>query len=247
MELTPQQKLEFVKNGYVKIPGVVSQKRINVALRAINHSIGRGIDPKQVSTFRADSYCPELRGKAPITDLLFATPLWQIAESLTGKGTLRVDGGGQIAVRFPVMQEPGELHPHIDGMYTPGNKVAKGTIFSFTMLAGVFLSDIPNRFWGNFTVWPGTHLSFEKYFRQHGVESLRKGLLPKIRMPQPVQILARAGDVILAHYQTAHTVVVNVSPYIRYAVFFRLTCKDHRSRRFFTDLWLEWPGLKDAQ
>ena len=247
MELAEQQKLDFIKNGYVKIPGVVSQQKINVALRAINHSIGLGMDSEMVPSFRADSYCPELRNKPAITDLLFETPLIKVAESLTRKDSLRLQGGGQIALRFPVMEKPGELHPHIDGMYSTRNQVRMGTIFTFTMLAGVFLSDVPNRFWGNFTAWPGTHRSFGNYFREHDTDCLHRGLLPKVKMPEPVQVLAKGGDAILAHYLTAHTVVVNVSPYIRYAVFFRLSDMNHslHRNRVFSDIWLEWPGVKD--
>lgn len=247
MELTRQQKMEFIRNGYIKIPGVVSQQKINVALRTINHSVSRGIDPEMVPSFRAGSYCPELRGKPAITDLLFETPLLKLAESLTQKDTLSLQGGGQIALRFPVMEKPGELHPHIDGMYSIQNRVRKGTIFTFTMLAGVLLSDVPNRFWGNFTAWPGTHRSFGDFFREHDTDCLHRGMLPKVKMPEPVQVLAKAGDAILAHYLTAHTVVVNVSPYIRYAVFFRLSDRNHRFHRsrVFSDIWLEWPGVKD--
>ena len=248
MELTRQEKVEFVRNGFVKIPGVVSLQKINVALRAINHSVGKGIDPDMVPSFRAGSYCPELRGKPAITDLLFETPLVKLAESLTRKDGLKLEGGGQIALRFPVMEKPGEMHPHIDGMYSTRNRVKKGTIFTFTMLAGVFLSDAPNRFWGNFTAWPGTHRSFGDYFREHDVDCLQKGMLPKVKMPEPVQVLAKAGDVILSHYLTAHTVVVNVSPYIRYAVFFRLSDRNHslHRHRAFSDIWLEWSGLKEV-
>jgi len=248
MELTQQQKLEFVRNGYMKIPGVVSQQKINVALRAINHSVGKGIDPEMVPSFRAGSYCPELKGNPAVTDLLFETPLLKLAESLTRKDSLKLQGGGQIALRFPAMEKPAEYHPHIDGMYSTGNRVRKGTIFTFTMLAGVFLSDVPNRFWGNFTAWPGTHRSFGNYFSEHDVDCLHRSLLPKVKMPEPVQVLAKAGDAILAHYLTAHTVVVNVSPYIRYAVFFRLTDRNHglHRSRVFSDIWFEWPGLKEV-
>ena len=245
-ELTARQKEAIFEKGYIKVPGLVSQKRINVALRAINYSIGKGLDPKDVERFRASSFCPELQGTPPIADLLYETGLLKLAESATERGKLKIAGSGQIALRFPVMEYPGDPHPHLDGMYRPNNTVRKGTIFSFTLLAGVFLSDVPNRFWGNFTVWPGTHRSFEKYFKQHGASSLLKGM-PKIQMPEPEQILARAGDVILCHYQLAHTVVINVSPYIRYAVFFRLMHQEHEKNRteVFTNIWLEWMGIRE--
>lgn len=247
MELTRQQKEEFFKNGFVKIPRVIPERNLNVALRAINHSVGSGMNQRDIPDFRANSFCPELRNRGPITDLLIETPLWKLVESATEPGKIKLSGGGQIALRFPVMEVPGELHPHLDGMYRAGNNVPKGNIQSFTMLAGVYLSDVPNRFWGNFTVWPGTHRTFEKYFQEHGPETLLQGL-PKVKMPEPLQLMGRAGDVFLCHYQLAHTVVVNVSPYIRYAVFFRLSHLYHEAhgQKVFTDIWLEWPGIREA-
>src|SRR5262245_9973040 len=160
MHLTKKQKEEIFENGYTVLPGAARQKLINVALRAINHSISKGIDPKNVEKFRATSYCPELIGHPVITDLLYDTGLLEAAESATERGKLGLAGGGQIALRFPAMEYPGDPHPHIDGMYRPKNRVQKGTIFSFTALAGVFLSDTPNEYWGNFTVWPKTHRLF---------------------------------------------------------------------------------------
>lgn len=244
MEITGLQKQALSQDGYLVLPGLVPEKLTNVALRAINHSVGTGMDPKDVPTFRANSYCPELRNSPPIIDLLHKTPLWKIAESLVGRGKLRLAGPPQIALRFPAMETPGELHPHLDGMYSPNNRVRKGTIQSFTMLAGVFLSNIPNNFWGNFCVWPGTHRLFAEYFQANGTESLLNGL-PPIEMPEPQQILAQTGDGLICHYQLAHTVVLNVSPYVRYAIFFRLVHKDHESRKkeALINPWLEWPGI----
>lgn len=239
-------KQEIFENGFVKIPGVVPQGKINVALRAINHSVGQGMNKSDMPEFRSLSFCPELRNKQPILDLLYETPVWDYAESAIGKSEVKLWGDGQIALRFPVMETPGELHPHLDGMYSPGNKIPKGTIQTFTMLAGIFLSDIPNRFWGNFTAWPGSHRLLADYFKVNGHEILRTDF-PTIQLAEPYQVTGSAGDVILCHYQLAHTVVINVSPYVRYAVFFRLSHVNHRSfgDRVFTDLWLEWPEISE--
>jgi hypothetical protein len=245
MKLNAGQKQELLEKGYTKIPGVIGQKAINVALRAINYSLGQGMDPEKVPTYRSTTYCPELVHKESILDLLYKSPVWEIVESAIAPQKFKLEGGAQIALRFPVMQRPGELHPHIDGLYSANNKLRKGSIYSFTALVGILLSDVPNQFWGNFTGWPGTHRKFADYFKTNGVEVLKQGL-PPVKMPQPEQITGKAGDMILAHYLTAHTVVVNVSPYIRYAVFFRLKHIYHtvHGQRVFTELWHEWPGMR---
>lgn len=247
MKLTSAQKQEFKKKGFLKIPGVVDQKSINIALREINHSLGKGMDPEKVASYNSTSYCPDAVRKDSILNLLYETPVYQIMESAISPRKFTLDGGAQIALRFPVMKTPGALHPHIDGMSSSNNKIRKGSIYSFTALAGILLSDVPNHFWGNFTAWPGTHAMFADYFKDNGPGILKQSL-PPVKLPQPEQITGKSGDMILSHYLTAHTVVVNVSPYIRYAVFFRLKHVDHESHgeKVFSDLWQEWPGMAEA-
>lgn len=136
--------------------------------------------------------------------------------------------------------------PHLDGMYSPTNGVKEGTIQNFTMLVGILLSDVTTDLAGNFTVWPGTHHQYESYFREHGPDSLLNGL-PPIDMPEPIAVKGRAGDVILAHYQLAHGIGPNLSPNIRYAIFFRLSHVRHADdwRAPMKDIWMHWPGMRD--
>ena len=51
------------------------------------------------------------------------------------------------------------------------------------LLLGVMLSDVDQPLSANFTVWPGTHRSLERYFRHHGVNSLDCG---GVRRPDTV-------------------------------------------------------------
>src|SRR5262245_60959504 len=176
MQLTQTQKRSLYENGLVKLPGIVPEEHVNAAMRAVNGSLGsEGMAPDKLVTFRSQSYCPELQRSVAITDLLNATPLWGLAEDAIGVGQIKPVGAGQIALRFPAEGPPHEPHAHIDGMYSPHNGVKKGTIANFTALIGVFLSDVPGPYAGNFTVWPGTHRTYESYFRSNGPESLLQG------------------------------------------------------------------------
>src|SRR5438876_4909621 len=135
MELSHLQKLALFDRGYVKIPGVVPRGMMDAALRAINHSVGEGMNVEEMVRFRAQSYCPELTKTAVITDLINRTPALELAESAIGVGKIRPVGGGQIALRFPGMQDPPpRARPHLDGMYSPTNGVPEGTIQNFTAL-----------------------------------------------------------------------------------------------------------------
>ncbi|MEQ7124105.1 phytanoyl-CoA dioxygenase family protein [Actinopolymorpha sp. B11F2] len=250
MQLTRMQKEELYKNGLVQLPGIVPEEYVNAALQAINASLGsQGIPPDQLQKFRAQSYTPQVQTTSAITDLLTKSPLWELAESAIGEGKIApgARGAGQVALRFPSTDPPHEPHPHIDGMYSPNNGVPKGEIRNFTALVGVFLSDVPGPYSGNFTVWPGTHRRYERYFREHGPDALLQGM-PPVELPEPQQVTARAGDAVLAHYQLGHGIAGNASPHIRYAIFFRLSHVDHEQVRWecMTDIWREWAGMRDV-
>ena len=247
MQLSHAQRLEIYRNGFVRIPGAIPPAMVDAALRAINASVGQGMNVDDMPIFRSQSYCPDVKNTPAITDLFNKTPAFALAESAIGEGKIRPVGGGQIGLRFPSMQDPpGQPRPHLDGMYSPTNGVPQGTIQNFTMLAAVFLSDVPGPYCGNFTVWPGTHHLYEAYFREHGPEALLDGM-PKVQLPEPVQVTCRAGDLVLCHYQIAHCAAPNVSPHVRYGIFFRLSHIDHagQKREVMQDIWREWEGLRE--
>jgi hypothetical protein len=248
MQLTVGQKQSLIRDGFVVLPGAVPHELVDAALRAINASLGdTGVDPAQLATFRARSYCPELQDTPVIADLVQASSVWGLAESAIGPGQLGPLGPGQIALRFPTSEPPRLPHPHLDGMYTPTNGVPKGTIRNFTALVGVVLSDVPHADMGNLTVWPGSHLAYEQYFRDRGPEALLEGM-PDVPLADPQQLTGHPGDAILCHYQLGHGIAHNSSPHIRYAIYFRLRHVDHDRVHWecMTDIWREWKGLRNV-
>ncbi|GMA60393.1 phytanoyl-CoA dioxygenase family protein [Alicyclobacillus fastidiosus] len=248
MNLTYAQKKAFYENGFIKIPGVVPQIMVDSALKAINHSIGEGLSAEDMVIMRAQSYCKELVHEPVITDLFNKTAAWELSESLLGQGHVPAVSGGQIALRFPGLQDPPHKPgSHLDGMYTPTNGVPQGTIQNFTMLVGVYLNSVRLENAGNLTVWPGTHHTFEEYFREHGAEALLEGM-PKVDMPDPVQITVEPGDVVFAHYQLAHGTAPNISPNVRYAIYFRLTHTDFDRSQWqapMRNIWMHYPGIRE--
>lgn len=247
MKLSLEQRQQILHEGYTIIPGAIPRVMVDRALNAINADLGDGIDPEQVPIYRSRSFCPALQSSRVVVDLFNKTPVLPLVESLLGEGQVRPVGGAQLAIRFPKVGDPPErIGCHLDGMYSKLNGVKEGTISNFTMLAVVLLSDLTGPWQGNFTVWPGSHLKFETWFREHGPESLLDGM-PPIDYPEPRQLTGQAGDVVLCHYQVAHSAGPNVSPHVRYAAIFRVYHVDHGSHRpeAMTDLWLEWPGIRE--
>lgn len=74
--LTNRQKRQFIAEGYLKIPGVVSQVLVENALRAVNHSIGHvGLGGEDWANNRSAFFCAELMDKPVILDLYNKTPV----------------------------------------------------------------------------------------------------------------------------------------------------------------------------
>ena len=157
---------------------------------------------------------------------------------LAGAATLEIPWQVQIALNIPPYpHRPGI--PHIDaGNPEPTTEPVNGT---FTLLAGILMTDQLTENSGNLWVWPGTHLSHAAYFRDHGPQLFCA--YPPIDLPEPEQVKGRAGDLLLAHYLLGHNIGANYeSEQARRALYFRISAKDHASHRdeFLRDPWLDY-------
>ena len=167
--LTQSQKKEFHQNGFLKVAGVVPQLMVDAARKSINHSIGSiGKHQADEAKYLAPAFCSELKGELTLTDLFNRTPVMQIAEDLMGSNNVMPCSGAQIALRFPSQlgSEATKPRGHLDGLGNGSNSMAKGVYRrGFTIFAIVYLSDVPDENFGNFTVWPKSHSFFEDYFK----------------------------------------------------------------------------------
>jgi ectoine hydroxylase-related dioxygenase (phytanoyl-CoA dioxygenase family) len=66
--------------------------------------------------------------------------------------------------------------------------------------------------------------------------------MPQIELGQPIQLFADLGDVVLCHYQLAHTAALNLSANDRIAIYFRGWLKGIENRRWelLTNIWNGW-------
>ena len=249
--LTEDQKRDFVQNGFLHVADVVPPRLVARARRAINNSLGDGIDPEQIVRFNNQTFCPELGDDPRLLRLATTPEVWSHVRALLGAGRVIRPKSCQIALRFPRPEgTPRQIvGGHIDGYHTRENGVPDdGIVRSFTLLLGIMLSDVPASFSGNFTALPGTHRRLARYFRDHGVNTLDGGSVESLglRLPKPVPVTGEAGDIVLAHYQMAHTVSPNLSGDIRYMCFFRLSVRGLANHRVesMLDIWRDWPALR---
>ncbi|MGZ3775829.1 MAG: phytanoyl-CoA dioxygenase family protein, partial [Pseudobdellovibrionaceae bacterium] len=238
--LSSHQKQQLFEQGWVVIPQVVPAEMVRAARNAINSTIENYLDSIQTRTH-------ELKTDERLTNLLMKTDAFSLIESALGKGKVVPSTNVQCALRFPDDDVPNfKPKPHIDSFH-PSVDGNPGSIKPFIAIAGFFLNDIEQDNAGNFTVWPGTHRQFAKYFEKHGADPELKLGIPPVDLPEPVQIKAKAGDMILAHYQLAHTATINLTQAIRYAVYIRMHHADRPkdSLDVLIDIWKYWYGMSE--
>lgn len=191
------------------------------------------------SYFLASAEFPALRS------LLYGSPALSAAESLITPGMFEAPDQVQVSLNVPPFDHiPGG--PHIDGLAPPEADGRPGT---FTLLAGIFLTDQPAEQMGNLWVWPGSHLRAAAYFREHGSDSLLSSTpYPQVELPKPRQVLGHAGDLLLAHYLLGHNIGGNTSAVTREVVYFRLSREEHRGRwrECVQDPFLEFEPVREA-
>ena len=168
------------------------------------------------------------------------------AESLIAPAKFETPDQVQLSLNVPPFDHrPGG--PHLDGLAPPEPDGRPGT---FTLLAGILLTDQAAEEMGNLWVWPGSHLGAAAYFREHGPEALLASApYPQVDLSEPHQVVGHAGDLLLAHYLLGHNIGGNVSAVTREVVYFRLRREGHRGRwrEFVQDASLEFEPVRGAE
>ena len=230
----------FVRDGYFHFRGLVDERDVSAARQKIDSDLEINYDPTREKEYGARTYCPGIVGSTEIMALLKQPELERRIEALVKRKKLAETQTGQIALRRAHNVDrvyPPE--PHVDGYPTADNGVKGHEVVPFTMLVAVFLSEVGSEFAGNFTVWPGSHTVVEEYFKRTGPDA-RRLPFPKLEIGQAKQLCGSAGDVVICHYQLAHTAAVNLSEFNRYAVFFRLAHRelvDYEGPSYRADVW----------
>jgi len=231
--IVPEMKATFRAQGFVVVPDVLSVDQVatgRIAIAALlneeHPAAGPGI-----------SLWPRFgAGGHALLDLYRTAGIGQLAGQLL-RPDLSVEepAAAQVAITIPPWpHRPGG--PHVDGLSPTDPDGRPGT---FTLLAGVWLTDHsrPNR--GNLWVWPGTHLRFGRYLAERGADAITRteemnpGPYPDIDLGDPIQAMGPAGSVLFAHYLLAHNTGGHdgaTNDPRRETVYYRLHAIGHRDR-----------------
>jgi hypothetical protein len=233
----------FSEDGYLVAPQVVPSGIVEAARVEIQNQVRK--DPPASEHRGPHFYFLVNTLPDPLTALLFDSQAIKVAESLIAPGKFDAPDHVQIALNIPPWDHrPGT--PHVDGLTPPEASGRPGT---FTLLAGILLTDQTTEDCGNLWVWPGSHRSTSDYLRVHGTDKLITSIpYPPVDLPEPRPVLGRTGDLLLAHYLLGHNMGGNTSSVTREAVYFRLRREGHREhwRDFMQDPLLEFEPVRAA-
>jgi ectoine hydroxylase-related dioxygenase (phytanoyl-CoA dioxygenase family) len=236
----------FATHGYLVVSDVVSDELLAAADAEVGEYIGRH-QPHDgegdASTPGQHGWFPPCRRLPRCDDVLRLSPALQIAQELCAPNMLdHAFDHIQIATTVPDWHHiPGG--PHIDG-HRPGLDPPA----SFTMLAGVFLTDQHATQTGNLWVWPGSHIGHQALFRERGPKVLSENsghatmLEPPADFGAPVEVRGRRGDLLLAHFLLGHNKGGNTADHVRRTIYYRLAVPGHGDRweQTFLNLWTEY-------
>ena len=239
----------FLRDGYFHFPKLIDPSTLLLARTLIDDDRSANYDVQRQVEYDNRSACPDLLGHPLLLDLFRDRSLQERLERLVDPDQVSVDDG-QIAIRQAHNTEVSYAPiPHIDGIPTATNGMAGDELTPFTLLVGIFLTDVTRAFAGNFTVWPGSHIVLEHYFNERGHRAKREGM-PQVPLGLPTQLLCSAGDTVVCHYNLAHAAAVNTSDSDRFAVFFRVTHRELLGSRessghdfaweHLTSIWTGW-------
>jgi Phytanoyl-CoA dioxygenase (PhyH) len=236
--LTRDQLEQFVELGYLVIPGVIPEELLQAADAAMDaqlleHPVAEGHSGPHFMFHK----WPD---QPALAALLRDTPAFSLAEELTGDGALEFPWQIQSALTYPPYLDDRGM-PHVDGGMT---RKADDPPRTFTMLAGMFLTDQAGDGTGNLFVWPGTHRANAAFYREHGPEAFTP--YPDVKLPDREQVRGNRGDLLLQHYLLGHNVGDNTSDTVRRTVYFRLKRRGHDAtwRDILQNPWHDFTPLR---
>jgi hypothetical protein len=244
--LSRDQLDAFATDGFIVVPDVVPEELLEAVDTEIDRLIARRPPAPETTGTHFYFLAPPM---LPASDAaLRLSSALALAEELVAPHQLHHGLGHiQIALNLPpYVHRPGA--PHIDG-HRPTEPAPE----SFTMLAAIYLDDETEPDHGNLWVWPGSHLTHSATFVERGTHTLLEHsghgcfLDPPIEYGEPKPVLAKRGDLLLAHFLLGHNSGGNTSDHARRIAYFRLGCEGHDTRwtETFIDPWHEYAPVRD--
>lgn len=217
---------QFGEEGFVVIPGVLSDDQIADAVGEVDDIIAAAPPEDSQYGYRFHWLDDPANHPALIGALEKSSAL-DIIAGMVAPYDLEPVTQIQVSTTPP----PWDHRPvrgHLDGLTPPEDDGRPGT---FSLLAGLFLTDQSAEDMGNLWVWPKSHLANAEHFT-HGKSDAEIALQPYPPvdlLEPPKQVTGQAGDLLLANYLLSHNMGGNTSDSTRKVLYFRIKTAAHRN------------------
>jgi len=245
--LSTAQLNQFEEEGYLLLSGLIPKDTIVQAEQAMWHSMG--MDPDDPDTwehfqrpFLTGFYIQKMWNEKRIElfglthpDVLacctpdYLTVLNQLAERYPTIPHCKSKHPDSIWAmnQFPISAEWNMPSPHLDG-YSRDLSLDPGTFRASSL---TYLTDA-NSHQGATMIWPEGPQRIREFRKKNPNSSnhIRSMLtqLPQIDLGEPMEVIAKQGDVLLFHHLLPHANTLNVGSSPRFAIRFMCLCFDCR-------------------
>ncbi|WP_335989978.1 phytanoyl-CoA dioxygenase family protein [Glycomyces sp. MUSA5-2] len=245
MSLTPNEKSTFIREGMLIRRNAVAPELISRARELVDDWYHEAMDPALIDGYTQRTFAPEFKSHPDLLALFAQSPAAELAAELLG--TFRPVATMQLQIRVPegrLSTPQPEKSMHVDGVACP--HLDPNELRTFSLLAGVVLSDITDPQGGALHYQPGGHQAMSEWFQSEWSQGLTKQVPPELDAQSGTPFLGRPGDLLLMHHLVPHAVGRNFGAEPRIMVYFRVEHTDHAQRRLdaLHDPWLDYQGLR---
>jgi hypothetical protein len=244
---TTEEKRHFRKFGYVAkenvIPEDIRSRAIDVlwdTIEADRKDPDSWIDASPKGNLSCNQH-------EDIGATVHNTPVYQMAEELTGAGKLKPPSNPLCKMVYPTGHRDWEPpNGHLDGYTDPEESEA----WTFSVGVTMNMADVVPQA-GGFTCWKRSHEVVADHFRQNSLLTgygINRRTEPDLGKPlERYEHAAPAGAVVFWHHYMLHSASMNCGQNIRMGFVTRFAFENLHDIMFDLpyNLWDQWDGLKD--
>lgn len=193
----------FVEHGFAVIKGLVDRDLCAAALKRVGEIIENPLPPNEWTLHNAkELYKPFVEGFTPpdpVLDQISEHPrLMAVIDEMFGELGWNRKRNYYLFLKAYNPDGPAMLQPrgHIDFPNQPIPLLYRGFVLQVSLIDS-------EPFSGNITHFPGTHKTVQKFFMDHP-DMQMSATVPDIPIPEPVEFVAEAGDVVMWHHLVLH-------------------------------------------
>ncbi|WP_424892252.1 phytanoyl-CoA dioxygenase family protein [Streptomyces sp. XH2] len=197
-----------------------------------------------LSDYTNRTFAPELTEHPALLALYHDSGLARIVDQLLSPAPTIPVATAQVQIRLPDAAPQPAKAMHVDGVACPHHDPAE--LRTFTLIAGVMLSGIPDADAGALHYLPGGHHRMAAWFSHEWSLGDHAQTPHDVAEQTGTPFLAEPGDAIVMHHLVPHRVGTNTSSTPRTMVYFRVHHHDHHRLALaaLRDPWAEYPSLR---